>query len=80
MEKSKNHYVELLTSKIQKYEKKDWTVLIYIAADNDLAPFAIRNIKQIAKIGSTKHLNIVVQLDIRKAARNKYKKICFLTD
>ncbi len=50
---------------------KDWTIMLYIAADNDLAPFAIRNIKQMALVGSNKHFNIVVQLDIRKTSGEK---------
>ena len=32
--------------------KKDWTLMIYISADNDLRNFAIRNIKQMTKVGS----------------------------
>jgi len=51
--------------------KKEWTIILYIAADNDLAPFSIRNIKQMAKVGSNEHFNIVVQLDIRKSDGEK---------
>lgn len=46
--------------------KKPWTIILYVAADNDLRPFAIRNIRQMAKVGSNRHFNIVVQLDIKK--------------
>lgn len=49
-----------------------YTVGIYMAADNDLFPFAGRNIKQMQNVGSNNHLNIVVQLNSRK---NKNKKI-----
>lgn len=45
--------------------KKDWTFIVYMAADNDLRNFAIRNIKQMVQIGSNKHINIVVHIDIR---------------
>jgi hypothetical protein len=45
--------------------KKAWTIIIYMAADNDLRSFASRNIKQIAAIGSNKNVNVVVHLDIR---------------
>ena len=41
---------------------KDWTVIIYVAADNDLNFFAWKNIKQMEQIGSNSHLNIVIQL------------------
>jgi len=46
-------------------KKKDWTFIVYMAADNDLSPFAVRNIKQMVSIGSNKHLNIAIHLDIR---------------
>jgi hypothetical protein len=46
-------------------EKKPWTIIIYMAADNDLRNFATRNLKQMSSIGSTEHINIVVHLDIR---------------
>ncbi|MBP7854460.1 hypothetical protein KAZ82_00825 [Candidatus Babeliales bacterium] len=42
---------------------KDWTLIVYIAADNDLYPFAWKNIKQLEQVGSNEHLNIVVQLN-----------------
>ena len=32
------------TSEIPKIELKDWTIILYISADNDLSYFAIRNI------------------------------------
>lgn len=53
-------------------KEKEWTILIYMAADNDLQRYAIRNIKQMATIGSTEYVNIVVHLDIRE----KNKKVC----
>lgn len=39
--------------------------MVYIAADNDLRSFAIRNIEQMAKVGSNENLIIIVHLDIR---------------
>jgi hypothetical protein len=51
--------------------KKDWTFIVYIAADNDLRGFAARNIKQMAEVGSNDHLNILVQLDIRITGNKK---------
>jgi hypothetical protein len=50
---------------------KDWTFIVYIAADNDLRSFAARNIKQMAQIGSNQFINIVVQLDIRITGNKK---------
>jgi hypothetical protein len=45
--------------------KKPWTCIVYMAADNDLRNFAMRNIKQMCQIGSNERINIVVQLDIK---------------
>jgi hypothetical protein len=52
-------------------EKKPWTIIIYMAADNDLRNFATRNLKQMSSIGSTEHINIVVHLDIRMSGNVK---------
>lgn len=41
----------------------DWTVLIYLNADNDLERFGILNFNQMEKVGSTDRLKIVVQID-----------------
>ena len=48
-----------------------WTVMVYMAADNDLKIFAARNIRQMAMIGSNQNVSIVVHLDIR--LNNNYK-------
>lgn len=50
---------------------KKWTVMLYIAADNDLSAFAIRNIKQMTKIGSNENFNLIIQLDIKKSNGEK---------
>lgn len=51
--------------------KKPWTIIIYMAADNDLRNFATRNLKQMSSIGSTENINIVVHLDIRMSGNVK---------
>jgi len=43
-------------------QKKKWTVIIYVAADNNLRRFVTNNIKQMAEIGSNHSLNICVEL------------------
>lgn len=73
-----NLFTSALYSK--KYPKKSviakadsaYTVGIYIAADNDLFPFAGRNIKQVQNVGSNEKLNIVVHFNMHK---NNGKKI-----
>ncbi len=47
------------------------TIMIYMAADNDLRPFAARNIQQMANIGSNNNITIVVHLDIRISGNKK---------
>jgi hypothetical protein len=40
-----------------------WTILVYMAADNDLEEYAIRNINDMEKIGSTANVAVVCELD-----------------
>lgn len=54
-----------------KSMKKDWTIVVYMAADNDLRGFAARNIKQMTEIGSNQHLNLCAHLDIRLRGNQK---------
>lgn len=43
--------------------RRSTTLVIYIAADNDLHPFAWKNIKQMEAIGSNENINIIVQIN-----------------
>lgn len=60
------------TSDFKPRDKKNFTLALYMAADNDLARYAIRNIRQMSAIGSTNSINIVAHLDIK----SNNKKIC----
>lgn len=40
-----------------------WTVMVYMAGDNNLESAAMVDLKEMAKVGSTSDVNIVVQLD-----------------
>lgn len=60
--------------KVQRKAEKEWTFLTYMAADNDLAPFARKNLKQQADVGSTPYINIVTQLDTRTVGNKKITK------
>lgn len=52
---------------------KDWNFLVYMAANNNLHSFAIRNFTQMQQVGSTPAINVLVQLDEpRKAEINRY--------
>ena len=55
--------------KITKKPKR--TIIVYMAADNDLRIFAARNIQQMSLVGSNKNVNILVHLDIRISGNKK---------
>lgn len=55
-------------------ETKEWTFLIYMAADNDLLPFADRNIEQLKQIGSNANLNVLVHMHTHRPRSNKVTK------
>ncbi len=42
---------------------KDWTVLVFLNADNNLDQFGVKDVNEMEKIGSNDRLNIVVLLD-----------------
>lgn len=44
-------------------QPKEWTVLVYLNADNDLFRFGHLNMAQMEKVGSTNDVNVVVQFD-----------------
>ncbi|RLG65640.1 hypothetical protein DRO02_01425 [archaeon] len=48
-----------------------WTVMFYLDGDNDLEHWAILTFEDIARIGSTKNVRIVVQFD-RSGAESEY--------
>lgn len=52
-------------------EKKPWTIVVYMSADNDLRSFAARNIKQLADVGSSEFITVLVQVDIKIASNKK---------
>lgn len=43
--------------------KKLWTVMVYMAGDNNLDPEGVQDLKEMKKVGSTDNLNIVAQFD-----------------
>ena len=43
--------------------KKKWTFMLFMAADNNLESSADADLNELEAVGSTEHLNIVVQLD-----------------
>ncbi len=45
------------------HKAKKWNYLIYMAADNNLERFAIKNVLDLKRVGSNDNLNIIVLLD-----------------
>jgi len=41
----------------------EWTVMVYLDADNDLESFGIKDINEMELVGSTSQVNILVQID-----------------
>ncbi|RTL06818.1 hypothetical protein EKK58_03840 [Candidatus Dependentiae bacterium] len=60
--------------------RKQWTIIVYMAADNDLRNFAARNIQQMASVGSNHYLNILVHLDIKISATQKVTRHYYIAD
>jgi hypothetical protein len=46
-------------------EKKPWTILVYLNADNSLEEFGYGDIQEMEKVGSNNNVNVVVQFDVR---------------
>jgi hypothetical protein len=42
---------------------REWTVLVYFAADNDLDPDAVRNLGQLEAVGASDQIHVLAQLD-----------------
>lgn len=62
-------------------EAKDWTVLMYIAGDNDLEPYAAKMMLDLEdKCGTTENINVVAQLgrmpqgDLKKLYKSQGRK------
>ncbi len=47
----------------QLYAEKEWTIMVYMGADNNTEPYAIQDINEMELIGSTINSNVVVQID-----------------
>jgi len=50
----------------------DWTVLVYMAADNNLEDAGIDDFLEMAQVGSNEDVRIVIQLDTYNGADNPY--------
>lgn len=46
--------------------KKQWTVLVYMAGDNNLDTYTMRDLTELAQVGSGETINILAQVDRRR--------------
>jgi len=51
---------------------RDWTVLVWLNADNDLDPFGVKDLAEMQKVGSTAQVNVIVQMDRLKEGAKRY--------
>lgn len=54
--------------------KKQWTVIVVAAADNNLRDFAPRNQKQMSAVGSNENVNLLMHMDIRLTGSKKVSR------
>ncbi|WP_158623678.1 clostripain-related cysteine peptidase [Corallococcus llansteffanensis] len=52
----------------------DWTVLVFMNGDNNLEQYALADFYEMAEVGSTKSVNIVVQLDRNGGYTSDYNR------
>lgn len=55
-----------------KTKPKEWTVMVFLSARNDLERFAIEDINEMEKVGSDRRINIVVQFAGLEASPKRY--------
>jgi hypothetical protein len=58
---------------VQIFPRKAWTLLVYMAGDNDLERFGGLDIAEMDGLPSDEHLNVVVQFDSRATATYRYR-------
>jgi hypothetical protein len=53
----------LFISIISQAQNKEWTIMVYVAADNNLDPYAELDLKEMLKTKLDKNINLIVQVD-----------------
>ncbi len=43
--------------------EKQWTIMVYLAGDNNLDGAGVTDLEEMKKVGSTDHVNILAQFD-----------------
>jgi hypothetical protein len=52
--------------------QKPWTFLVYMAAANDLNPYALLDLQEMMQVGSNANINIIVYLTLHEDGEQKY--------
>ena len=57
-----------------KVTEKEWTVMVYLAGDNNLDSAGVIDLKEMKKVGSTEQINVIAQFDRegKDIATNRY--------
>lgn len=63
--------VFFLNMQIDAAENKPWTILIYLAAANDLNPFAAYDLDEMMRVGSNENVNIIVYVTLQQDGEPK---------
>jgi hypothetical protein len=58
--------------------QKPWTFLVYMAAANDLNPFASLDLQEMMKVGSNANMNIIVYLTLHEDGNPKVTKKLYI--
>jgi hypothetical protein len=56
-------FLSLVSPLYAQPTRADWTILVFMNADNNLEPFALQDFAEMAKVGSSDRVNVIVQFD-----------------
>lgn len=57
---------------VEAVGQKPWTFLVYMAAANDLNPYALLDLQEMTQVGSNANINVIVYLTLHQDGQQKY--------
>ena len=66
-------FLFFLSLQAQSADVKEWTFLVFMNADNDLYYSGLNDLAEMEKVGSSKDVNVVVQLDPNTAGESTHR-------
>ena len=60
-------------ARTKRATQAEWTIMVFLNAKNNLEPFAFKNFEQMAAIGSTDKVNVLVEFG---RPQNHYSNAC----